>query len=159
MKIYNHDLTAGVADNYPWIMNDPLVSLFAAGTDPSLRRETWVVSFGMAEVMGGFMLMTGILTRVWCVVLLWVFIKLMLVDFGWDEIPHIYPIAALLAVLTSNDLGTEFGLVQRMERGLRGERPLRRVALVVVSSVVIAAGAIFPMLWALTFSDRSMLRP
>jgi uncharacterized membrane protein YphA (DoxX/SURF4 family) len=159
MKIYNHDLTAGVADNYPWIMNDPLVAMFAAGTDPSLRRETWVVSFGMAEVMSGFMLMTGILTRFWCAMMLWVFTKLMLVDFGWDEIPHIYPIAALLAVLTSNDLRTEFDPLQKVERALRGGRPLRRVALVAVSSVGIAVVAIFPILWALTFSDRSMLRP
>jgi uncharacterized membrane protein YphA (DoxX/SURF4 family) len=157
LKIYNHDLTAGVADNYPWIMNDPLVAMFAAGTDPSLRRETWVVSFGMAEVMSGFMLMTGIFTRFWCCIMLWVFTKLMLVDFGWDEIPHIYPIAALLAVLTSNVLRTEFDLVQKMERGLR-DRPLGRVALVAVSSVGIAVVAIFPLLWALTFSDRSMLR-
>ena len=158
MKIYNHDLTAGVADNYPSIMDDPLVTLFAAGTHPSLRRETWVVSFAMAEVLSGFMLMTGIFTRFWCSMMLWVFTKLMLVDFGWEEIPHIYPIAALLAVLTSNDLGTEFDLVQKMERRLRADRPLRRMALVTVSSVVIAIAAIFPMLWALTFSDRSMLR-
>jgi uncharacterized membrane protein YphA (DoxX/SURF4 family) len=159
MKIYNHDLTAGVADNYPAIMDDPLVGMFAAGTDPSLRRETWVVAFGMAEVLSGFMLMTGILSRFWCCMMLWVFTKLMLVDFGWDEIPHIYPIAALLAVLTSNELRTEFDLVQKVERGLRGDRPLRRVALVAVSSVVIAVAAIFPMLWGLTFADRSMLRP
>jgi uncharacterized membrane protein YphA (DoxX/SURF4 family) len=158
MKIYNHDLTAGVADNYPQIMNDPLVAAFAAGTHPVLRRETWVVSFGMAEVMSGFMLMTGIFTRLWCSLMLWVFTKLMLIDFGWDEIPHIYPIAALLAVLTSNALNTEFDFVQKIERGLRTGRPLRRVALVTVSSVVIAAVTIFPILWALTFSDRSMLR-
>jgi uncharacterized membrane protein YphA (DoxX/SURF4 family) len=159
MKVYNHDLTAGVADNYPAVMNDPLVGLFSAGTDPSLRRETWVVGFGMAEVMSGFMLMTGIFTRFWCCMMLWVFTKLMLVDFGWDEIPHIYPIGALLAVMTSNDLRTEFDLVEKLERAMRGHRPLRRFALVAVSSVVIAAVAVLPILWGLTFSDRSMLRP
>ena len=159
MKVYNHDLTAGVADNYPGVMNDPLVALLAAGTDPALRRETWVVSFGMAEVMSGFMLMTGIFTRFWACVMLWVFTKLMLVDFGWDEIPHIFPISALLAVLTSNDLRTEFDVVQKTERALRGERPLRRFALVAVSSAVIAAAAILPLLWGLTFSDRAMLKP
>ena len=120
MKVYNHDLTAGVADNYPGVMNDPLVAMFAAGTDPSLRRETWVVSFGMAEVLSGFMLMTGIFTRFWACMMLWVFTKLMLIDFGWDEIPHIYPIGALLAVLTSNDLRTEFDVVQKTERAMRG---------------------------------------
>lgn len=159
MKVYNHDLTAGVADNYPAVMNDPLVAMFAAGTDPALRRETWVVSFGMAEVMSGFMLMTGIFTRFWCCMMLWVFTKLMLVDFGWDEIPHIYPIGALLAVLTSNELNTEFDLVQKAERAMRGVRPLRRFALVAVSAVAIAVVAILPILWGLTFSDRSMLRP
>jgi uncharacterized membrane protein YphA (DoxX/SURF4 family) len=159
MKVYNHDLTAGVLDNYPRVMDDPLVGMFAAGTDPAFSRETWVVAFGMAEVLSGFMLMTGIFTRFWCCMMLWIFTKLMLVDFGWDEIPHIYPIAALMAVVTSNDHRTEFDLVQKTERAMRGDRPLRRFALVAVSSVVIAAVAIFPILWGLTFSDRSMLRP
>jgi uncharacterized membrane protein YphA (DoxX/SURF4 family) len=159
MKVYNHDLTAGVADNYPGVMNDPLVNMFAMGTDPALRRETWVVSFGMAEIMSGFMLMTGIFTRFWACMMLWVFTKLMLIDFGWDEIPHIYPIGALLAVLTSNDLRTEFDVVQKTERAMRGHRPLQRFALVAVSSVVIAVVAILPILWGLTFSNRAMLRP
>ena len=39
--------------------------MFARAPIPPLRRETWVVSFGMAEVMSGFMLMTGIFTRFW----------------------------------------------------------------------------------------------
>jgi uncharacterized membrane protein YphA (DoxX/SURF4 family) len=159
MKVYNHDLTAGVADNYPGVMNDPLVNMFAMGTDPALRRETWVVSFGMAEVMSGFMLMTGIFTRFWACMMLWVFTKLMLVDFGWDEIPHIYPIGALLAVLTSNDLRTEFDIVQKTERAMRGSQPLRRFALVAAASLVIAVVAVIPILWGLTFSNRAMLRP
>ncbi|HEX9428036.1 MAG TPA: hypothetical protein VGA64_09630 [Candidatus Polarisedimenticolia bacterium] len=159
LKVYNHDLTAGVADNYPWVMNDPLVGFFAAGTDPALRRETWVVAFGMAEVLSGFMLMAGFFTRFWCMMMLWVFTKLMIVDFGWAEIPHIYPIGALLAVLTSNHLRTEFDVVQRRERALRGDRPLRRFALVAVSAAAIAALAVLPLLWGLTFTDRSMLRP
>jgi len=159
MKVYNHDLTAGVADNYPGVMNDPLVNMFAMGTDPALRRETWVVSFGMAEVMSGFMLMTGIFTRFWACMMLWVFTKLMLIDFGWDEIPHIYPIGALLAVLTSNDLRTEFDIVQKTERAMRGNGGLRRLALVAVSSVVIAVVAVLPILWGLTFSNRAMLKP
>lgn len=159
LKVYNHDLTAGVADNYPWVMNDPLVGFFATGTDPALRRETWVLAFGMAEVLSGFMLMAGFFTRFWCVMMLWVFIKLMIVDFGWAEIPHIYPIGALLAVLTSNHLRTEFDLVQRRERALRGDRPLLRLATVGVSSAAIAVVAVLPLLWGLTFTDRSMLRP
>ena len=158
-KIYNHDLTAGVGDNYPQVMNDPLVGLFAFGTDPALRRETWVLSFAAAEIMSGFMLMTGVFTRLWCTIMLWVFTKLMLVDFGWDEIPHIYPIGALLAVMTSNYLGTEFGAVQRKEREMRMSSPLvKRLALVAAASVAIAFLAVIPMLYFLTFTDRSLLR-
>ena len=157
-KIYNHDLTAAVADNYPQMMNDPLVGLFAFGTDPALRRETWVLSFAAAEIMSGFMLMTGVFTRVWCTMMLWVFTKLMLVDFGWDEIPHIYPIGALLAVLTSNHLGSEFAFVQRKEREMRMAAPLvKRVALVAAAAVAIAFLAVIPMLYFLTFTDRSLL--
>ncbi len=159
MKVYNYDLTIGVGDNYPWVMNDPLVGFFAIGTDPALRRETWVLAFGLAEVLSGFMLMAGFFTRFWCVMMLWVFTKLMIVDFGWAEIPHIYPIGALLAVMTSNSLRCEFDLVQRKERALRRDRPVRRFALVAVSSAVIAALAVLPILWGLTFTDRSMLRP
>jgi uncharacterized membrane protein YphA (DoxX/SURF4 family) len=158
LKVYNHDLTAGVADNYPWIMNDPLVRFFATGTDPALRRETWVLAFGLAEVLSGFMLMAGFFTRFWCLLMLWVFTKLMVVDFGWAEIPHIYPIAALLAIMTSNHLGTEFESVQRIERTLRLDRPLWRLAIIGGCSLVIAALAVLPLLWGLTFTNRSLLR-
>ncbi len=159
MKVYNHDLTAGVADNYPGVMNDPLVGLFAFGTDAALRRETWVVAFGMAEVLSGFMLMAGFFTRFWCMMMLWVFTKLMLVDFGWAEIPHIYPIGALLAVMASNHLKTEFDLVERKARALRRDVPLRSYALVAVSAILIAVIAVLPILWGLSFTDRSLLNP
>jgi hypothetical protein len=42
---------------------------------------------------------------------------------------------------------------------MRGDQPLRRFALVAVSSVVIALVAILPILWGLTFSNRAMLKP
>jgi uncharacterized membrane protein YphA (DoxX/SURF4 family) len=157
-KLYNHNLTAGVADNYPWIMNDPMISFFSFGTDDAFRRENWIVSFGLAEVLSGFMLMTGIFTRVWCLMMLWVFTKLMLVDFGWDEIPHIYPIGALLAVMCSNKLETEFSRVEELERkAARGGRPATQLAVVIASSVAIAFAAIFPLLYLLTYADRSKL--
>ena len=157
-KLYNHNLTAGVADNYPWVMNDPMLGFFSLGTDPAFRRENWIVSFGLAEVLSGFMLMTGIFTRVWCLMMLWVFTKLMVVDFGWDEIPHIYPIGALLAVMFSNKLHTEFVRVEQMERNAaRGGRPAAQLAVVVASSVAIAFVAIFPILYLLTFASRSNL--
>ena len=154
-KIYNHDLTIGVADNYPWIMNDPMVGFFTMGTNPIFRRETWVLSFGLAEVMSGFMIMMGVFTRVWGTIMIVMFTKLTLVDFGWDEIPHIYPIGAALAVVTSNHLRSEFGLVERLELALRRGSPMRRYALVAVSAAVIAFLAVMPLLYFLTFTDRS----
>jgi uncharacterized membrane protein YphA (DoxX/SURF4 family) len=157
-KIYNHDLTIGVADNYPWIMNDPMVGFFKMGTDPALRRETWVLSFGLAEVMSGFMIMMGVFTRLWGSIMIVMFTKLTLVDFGWDEIPHIYPIGAALAVVTSNHLHSEFGLVERIERALRAGSPVKRMALCAVSAAVIAFLAVMPMLYFLTFTNRSLLR-
>jgi len=157
-KIYNHDLTIGVADNYPWIMNDPMVGFFTMGTDPAFRRETWVLSFALAEVMSGFMIMMGIFTRLWGTIMIVMFTKLTLVDFGWDEIPHIYPIGAALAVVTSNHLHSEFGLVEKIERALRSDAPAKRFTLVAVSATVIAFLAVMPVLYFLTFTNRSLLR-
>jgi uncharacterized membrane protein YphA (DoxX/SURF4 family) len=157
-KIYNHDLTIGVADNYPQIMNDPLVGFFALGTDPALRREAWVVSFALAEVMSGFMVMMGIFTRLWSTIMLTMFTKLMLVDFGWDEIPHIYPIGCALAILTSNHLRSEFNPLERIERVMRQGSVVKRFGLMIICAVGIAFLAVMPMLFALTFTDRSMLQ-
>lgn len=156
-KIYNHDLTIGVADNYPWMMNDPMVGFFTMGTDPALYRETWVLSFGLAEVLSGFMIMMGVFTRVWGTIMIVMFTKLTLVDFGWDEIPHIYPIGAALAVVTSNHLRSEFGLVERLERSWRGGAPATRWAMVGLSAAAIAFLAVMPLLYFLTFTDRSWL--
>lgn len=157
-KIYNHDLTIGVADNYPFIMNDPMVGFFKMGTNPLFARETWVLSFALAEVMSGFMIMMGVFTRLWGTIMIVMFTKLTLVDFGWDEIPHIYPIGAALAVVTSNHLHSEFGLVERIERMLRSGVPAKRYAMVAVSAAVIAFLAVMPILYFLTFSDRAWLR-
>lgn len=156
-KIYNHDLTIGVADNYPWIMNDPMVGFFKMATDPSLARETWVMSFALAEVMSGFMMMMGVFTRLWGTIMIVMFTKLMLVDFGWDEIPHIYPIGAALAVVTSNHLHSEFGIIERIERMWRSGSPVKRYAMVAASAAVIAFLAVMPILYLLTFTDRSYL--
>jgi uncharacterized membrane protein YphA (DoxX/SURF4 family) len=157
-KIFNHDLTIGVADNYPWIMNDPLVGFFSMGTDPALRRETWVLSFGLAEVLSGFLLMMGVFTRLWGTIMIFMFTKLTLVDFGWDEIPHLYPIGAALAVVTSNHLRSEFGLLERVERALRPGGQMRRLALVAAASALIGFLAVMPMLYLLTFADRALLQ-
>ena len=157
-KIYNHDLTIGVADNYPSMMSDPLVGFFALGTDPAMSREAWVVSFALAEVMSGFMVMMGVFTRLWATIMCVMFTKLMLVDFGWDEIPHIYPIGCALAVITSNYLRSEFNPLERIERVMRRGSTVKRFALMGAFAMGIALLAVMPMLYFLTFTDRSMLK-
>ncbi len=158
LKIYNYHLTAGVADNYPSVMNDPMIGFFSLGTNPLFRRENWIVAFALAEVLSGFMLMVGVFTRVWGVLMLWVFIKLMLVDFGWQEIPHIYPIAATMAVVFSNKCGSEFAFIERLQQTARREgRTVFRLASVTVASLVIAMLAVYVLLYLLTFTHRSNL--
>jgi uncharacterized membrane protein YphA (DoxX/SURF4 family) len=78
LKVFNHNLVAGVGDNYPAIMDDPMINLFRLGTDPAYRRETWIISFGLAEVLSGFLVMFGCFTRVWCSLMGFLFTKLML---------------------------------------------------------------------------------
>jgi len=158
LKIWNHDLIAGVADNYPSVMHDPLVNFFAIGTDPQYRRECWVVSFGMAEVLSGFLLMIGVFTRLWSLLMLFVMTKLMLIDFGWAEIPHIYLIGALLAVIFSNKLTNELSRFEAgQEEARRRGDTLKRLALMIVPPVVLAILVVFPILELLTHTDRSGL--
>jgi uncharacterized membrane protein YphA (DoxX/SURF4 family) len=158
LKIYNYHLTAGVADNYPSVMNDPMIGFFSIGTNPIFRRENWIVAFALAEVLSGFMLMMGVFTRVWGTLMLWVFIKLMLVDFGWQEIPHIYPIAATMAVVFSNKSGSEFAFIERLQQRLRREgRSVFRLATVTIASLAIAVLAVYVLLYLLTFTNRSNL--
>ena len=158
LKLYNHDLIAGVADNFPRVMNDPMVMLLKTGTSPDLPRETWVAAFGLAEVMSGFFVVVGVFSRVWTLIMTFVFTKLMLVDFGWHEIPHIYPIAAMLAVTTSNKLTSEFDRVERLEERLgRSGKSFKQALTILGASVVVAFLVVFPMLYATTFLDRSKL--
>jgi len=82
----------------------------------------------------------------------------MLVDFGWNEIPHIYPIAALLAVMTSNKLTSEFDRIEQIEERLgRSGKSLKQALTILGASVVVAFLVVFPMLYATTFLDRSNL--
>jgi uncharacterized membrane protein YphA (DoxX/SURF4 family) len=166
LKIYNYNLTAGVAENYPSVMEDPMISYFSMGTDPAFRIENWITAFAAAEILSGFMIMVGVFTRVWGCLMLWIFIKLMLVDFGWDEIPHIYPIAATLAVVFSNKERSEFAFVEQLQQ--RTARSVRapswdarglgaRIAIVVLASLAISVLTIYPLLYLLTFADRSSL--
>ena len=139
-------------------MNDPMVSLLKMGTNPGLPRETWVAAFGLAEVMSGFFVTVGIFSRVWTLIMTFVFTKLMLVDFGWNEIPHIYPISAMLVIVTSNKLTSEFDRIERIEERLgRGGQSFKQALLIVAASVIVAFLVLFPMLYATTWLDRSNL--
>ena len=152
------DLIAGVADNYPSVMHDPVVNFFAIGTDPQYGRECWVVSFGMAEVLSGFLLMIGVFGRLWSLLMVFVMTKLMLIDFGWAEIPHIYLIGALLAVIFSNKLTNELSRLEvGQEEARRRGDTLKRLALMIVPPVVLAMLVVFPLLELLTHTDRSGL--
>jgi uncharacterized membrane protein YphA (DoxX/SURF4 family) len=158
LKIYNYHLTAGVADNYPSVMDDPMIGFFSMGTNPAFRRENWIIAFALAEVLSGFMLMVGVFTRVWGSLMLWVFIKLMVVNFGWEEIPHIYPIAATMAVVFSNRLGSEFAWLENIQQKFaRQGRAVFRAATVVSASLVISALTIYVLIYVLTFVNRSNL--
>jgi uncharacterized membrane protein YphA (DoxX/SURF4 family) len=151
MKIYNHDLTAGVADNFPSVMDDPLIKMFYIGTDPLFQRESWIVAFALTEVLTGFLVMVGVWSRLWCVMMVYVFTKLMLVDFGWAEIPHLYPIGAFLVVTFSNHLSNEFYKIDALEEyEARQGKTGREVLVAAVASIVTAVVIVFPMLYFLT---------
>jgi uncharacterized membrane protein YphA (DoxX/SURF4 family) len=158
LKIYNYNLVAGVADNYPSVMDDPMVKLLAFGTDPRFARESWIVSFGMAEVMSGFLLMTGVFTRIWSTIMLFVFTKLMLVDFGWEEIPHIYPIGAMAALIFSNKHSSEFQRIEEIgDRMGRQGRVKQEIAMIGAPALGTAFVIVFAALFFLGFLDRSSL--
>ena len=155
LKIWNHDLVAGVGDNYPSVMHDPLVNFFAIGTDPHYRRECWVVAFGMAEVFSGFLLMIGVFARVWSLLLVFVMTKLMLIDFGWAEIPHVYLIGPLLAMIFSNELTSELSRFEvGYEEACRRSGTVTLLVGMILPAVVLAILVIFPMLELLTHTDR-----
>ena len=139
-------------------MQDPLVNFFAIGTDPQYRRECWVVSFGMAEVLSGFLLMIGVFSRLWSLLMVFVMTKLMLIDFGWPEIPHIYLIGALLVVVFSNNLTNELSPFEAaQEEARRRGDMLARFALMIAPPVALAILVIFPVLELLTHANRSGL--
>lgn len=154
-KCYNHNLTAGVADNYPSSIDDPLLGLMAIGTDPQFKRECWIISFGMAEIMAGFLVMVGVFSRVWCGFMAFTFIKLMVVDFGWEEIPHIYPIGGVLSIIFSNQLSSDFQKVEEVEiRLARHGETGKRIAFVLGFSIFTSFILLFPWLYIISFFDR-----
>ena len=151
LKIYNDYLTVGVADNFPAVMNDPLIQLFSLGTTALYQRECWVVAFAMGEIVTGFLLMTGVFCRVWCLLLIGLFTKLMVVDFGWAELPHLYFIGLFLVLLCSNSLTDEFGwLESRTAQDARKGRLGWRLLMALGAAAVIALLVVYPGLYVLT---------
>jgi hypothetical protein len=121
-------------------------------TDVAFKRECWVTAFGLVEVLTGFLVMVGAFCRFWALNMAYVFTKLMLVDFGWAEIVHLYPIAAFLLIAFSNNLSGEFfgeGHPDATAAVRRGRKFKSFVKLFAVS-VLLAAAAVFPMLYFLT---------
>lgn len=160
LKVYNHNLVAGVADNAPSVLNDPMVAMLTGNPPPTyfFRREAWVIAFGLAEVMSGFLVMIGVFSRVWTSIMAFMFTKLMLVDFGWDEIPHIYPIAAMLVVIFSNQLTSEVDPIERLEEDAwRAGKTLKRFAIIGTTAVISAILIVFPLLYIISFFDRSAM--
>ena len=83
--------------------------------------------------------------------MVYVFTKLMLVDFGWAEIPHLYPIGAFLVVMFSNHLSNEFYRVEELEAyEARQGKTGREILVAAGAAVLITVVAIFPMLYLLT---------
>jgi hypothetical protein len=159
VKVWNHDLVAGVADNYPSVLEDPMVKFFSFGTNIYYKREAWVTSFALAEVLSGFMLTIGVFSRIWASIMAFVFTKLMLVDFGWGEIVHLYPIGGTLSVIFSNKLTSELDFIEaKEERAGREGKNLKQLALIAGPALAVAFLIIFPMLYLLTFTDRGSLR-
>lgn len=155
MKIYNHDLTAGVVDNYPSVLEDPLIKMFYIGTASEYIRESWIVAFALTEVLTGFLVMVGVFNRLWCVMMVYVFTKLMVIDFGWAEIPHLYPIGAFLAVTFSNHLSNEFYRIDELEEyEERLGKTGAEIGIAAVASFAISLVVIFPMLWFLTLVEH-----
>ena len=98
--------------------------------------------------------MIGAFCRFWALQMVYVFTKLMLVDFGWAEIVHLYPIAAFLLIIFSNNLSGEFfgeghpdgTAAVRIAR----RRPSRSYAKLFAVSILLTLGAVFPVLYLLT---------
>jgi hypothetical protein len=151
LKIYNAYLTVGVADNFPTVMDDPLIQLFYRGTTALYQRECWVVAFAMGEIVTGFLLMMGVFCRVWCLLLIGLFTKLMVVDFGWAEVPHLYFIGLFLVLLCSNHLTHEFDWLEARAAQAAMEGSLGwRLSIALGAAAVTPLLVVYPGLYVLT---------
>ena len=156
LKMWNHNLVAGVGDNNPGLLKDPMIGFFTIGTHHYFNRENFIWAFGASEVASGFMVMAGVFTRVWGTLMIIVFTKLMVVDFGYAEIPHIYPIGALLCVLFANHHKADFGIAkleERVDHWRRQGKPFKQLIAIGVPAFIIAFLVMVPMVWGMTFFE------
>jgi uncharacterized membrane protein YphA (DoxX/SURF4 family) len=159
MKIYNPADVIGIAQNFPTAMEDPLIKLFYWGTNPQLKEGYWLMAFALSEVLAGFLVMVGVFSRVWAVQLIFVFSKLMLVDFGWPEIPHLYPIGAFVLLAFSNQHSNELDGEPHTADEHGRWRPRWGVVTSMLASAAVALLVIFPVLYGLTLTERAFFRP
>jgi len=165
LKCYNHNLVAGVVDNYPASADDPMLSALAKLPLPAswvqfaqYKRESFIMAFGLSEVLCGFMVMMGIFSRVWTSMMAWTFANLMLFVYGFDEIPHIYPIGGCLAVIFSNQLTSELDPIEEIEERLgRQGRLGAQILLVLAVGIGVSFLILFPPQYFISLFDRSNL--
>lgn len=149
VKLYDYNLIAAVADNFPSVLEDPLCTLMAYGLCQDNPRECWIISFALAEIMSGFFLMTGCFVRVWSTIMAFMLTKLLIVDFGWQEIPHIFPVAAVLVLIFSSRHSSDVDLwLRKIPR--RSEVALTDSVLLSLGMVVMIVGPFF----LLSFVER-----
>ena len=155
MKIYNPDDVIGVAQNFPTVTEDLLIKLFYCGTDPGLKTGCWLMAFALSEVLSGFLIMVGVFSRAWAVQMVYIFTKLMLVDFGWPEIPHLYPIGAFFLLAFSNGLFSELdGEPQTLAGEVRPRRCRSHLGASALAAAALSGLVIFPVLYGLTLVQR-----
>ena len=118
----------------------PWSKLLAFGTDPAFRRECWVVSFGLGGGAERLHADDGHVhahvgraswrssSRSSCSV-----------DFGWNEIPHLFPIGALTAITFSNRLEGELDPIEaRAERAGPQRKSLKQAAIIGATALGLA---------------------
>jgi hypothetical protein len=115
------------------------------------------VSFGillqelLGEIVTGFLLMVGVFCRVWCMLMLFMFTKLMVVDFGWAELPHLYFMSIFLVLLFSNRLSGDFAWIEGRTAAAAWDGKMARALLIAVAiALFLSTLVVYPGLYVLT---------
>jgi hypothetical protein len=133
-----------------WFLRRPLDDLI----EPILLRNLPGRSrklIRMGEIVTGFLLMVGVFCRVWCMLMLFMFIKLMVVDFGWAELPHLYFMSIFLVLLFSNRLSGDFAWIERRTAAAAWDGKMARALLIAVAiALFLSTLVVYPGLYVLT---------